>query len=83
MMRAAASLNLTLGLMACAAPAVQGQGGPLRVTNGDMPFAFDQGAAARKVAEATCAARGGKLKTGVYDRFESGAWVYPEGCGAN
>ena len=52
----------------------------LRVTNAGQPFANDQGAAARKVAEATCAARGQRLAPSIYDRYEAGAWVYVEGC---
>jgi hypothetical protein len=53
---------------------------PLRVTNGDAAFANDEGAAARKQAEATCAARGQRLQSSIYDRYEAGAWVFVEGC---
>ncbi len=53
---------------------------PLRVTNADAAFANDEGAAARKSAEAICAARGQRLQTSIYDRYETGAWVFLEGC---
>jgi hypothetical protein len=52
----------------------------LRVTNNGALFSFDQGAAARKTAEAACAAQGRRLRPGIYDRFEGGTWVYPGGC---
>ncbi len=54
--------------------------GPLRVTNNGGPFANDQGALARRVAQDTCVAQGRGLVSGPYDRFEAGAWVYPGGC---
>jgi hypothetical protein len=53
---------------------------PLRVTNGDAPFAYDQGATARDVAEATCTRRGQRLQSSIYDRYEAGTWVFVEGC---
>ncbi len=53
---------------------------PLRVTNGGQPFQMWDGAPARKVGEADCAARGQTLRTSIYDRFEAGAWVFVEGC---
>lgn len=53
---------------------------PLRVTNNGTPFAMYEGAAARRVAEATCAAEGRRLRPSIYDRFDAGAWVYVEGC---
>ena len=79
----AAALSLTLGLAACAAP--QGVGtaapsAPLRVTNGALPFANHEGAAAKRVAMQTCAAEGRSLRTSIYDRFEAGTWVFVEGC---
>lgn len=52
----------------------------LRVTNNGQPFAMWDGAPARRVAEADCAARGQSLRTSIYDRFEAGAWVFVEGC---
>lgn len=53
---------------------------PLRVTNGDAAFANFEGAAARNLGEATCAARGQRLQSSIYDRYEAGAWVFVEGC---
>jgi hypothetical protein len=53
---------------------------PLRVTNGDAPFANDQGAEARNLAEATCESRGQRLQSSIYDRYDAGAWVFVEGC---
>ncbi len=52
---------------------------PLRVTNGDKPFAMWDGATARRAADATC---GGKVRVSIYDRFDrdTGEWVYPGGC---
>lgn len=80
----AATLSLTLALGACVQPAPVAQPapatGPLRVTNGGLPFAMHEGAAARRVAEATCAARGQTLRPGIYDRFDAGEWVYVGGC---
>ncbi len=85
MKRVAAALTLCTMASACvqtAAPQVRGQASvaPLRVTNNGTAFAMDEGAAARRVAEATCAARGQRLRPSIYDRFEAGAWVYVEGC---
>jgi len=85
-MRMAAALSLTLALGACVQPAPQGAGQgtavrePLRVTNAGQPFRMYEGAAARRVADATCASQGRRLRPSIYDRFEAGAWVYPEGC---
>lgn len=79
----AAALSLTLGLTACAAPQDAGTGvsaAPLRVTNAGLPFAYHEGAAAKRVAMETCAAEGATLRTSIYDRFEAGAWVFVEGC---
>ncbi|MDO8884107.1 hypothetical protein, partial [Pseudotabrizicola sp.] len=83
-----AALSLTLALGACVQPAPQGAGqgaaapsvAPLRVTNNGQPFRQYDGAAARRVADATCAAQGRRLRPGVYDRFEAGTWVYVGGC---
>jgi hypothetical protein len=79
-MRVAAALSLTLAT-ACV-PVAQKAAAPaaLRVTNGGQPFAMWEGAPARKVAEAECAARGQNLRTSIYDRFEAGSWVFVEGC---
>ena len=80
----AAAFTLTLALGACVQPAPQGAGqgtaAPLRVTNNGQPFGMHEGAAARRVADATCAAQGRRLRPGIYDRFEAGAWVYVGGC---
>ncbi len=82
----AAALSLTLVLGACVQPAPKaaGQGSaapqPLRVTNNGQPFRMDEGAAARRVAAATCAAEGRRLRSSIYDRFEAGEWVYVGGC---
>jgi hypothetical protein len=89
-MRMCAALSLTLALGACVqpAPSASGQAGavpfrpatPLRVTNNGAPFGMYEGAAARRVAEAACAAEGRRLRPSIYDRFDAGAWVYLEGC---
>lgn len=66
---------LGLSLAACAAPgggAVQGDS--VRVAG----LGFAEGAAARRRADAQCGARG--VRTSVYDRYDAGTWVYPEGC---
>ena len=81
----AAALSLCMAASACqpvAAPLAQrpAVAAPLRVTNGGQPFAMDQGVEARRVAEVACATKGARLRTSIYDRFEAGAWVYPEGC---
>jgi hypothetical protein len=83
-MRGQGTILAALLVGGCVAPAPQGVSvpgsGPLRVTNAGQPFAMDEGAAARKVAEADCAARGQTLRPGIYDRFDAGAWVYVGGC---
>jgi len=80
----AAALTLCVAAAGCVQPGVQAPGpvvaAPLRVTNAGQPFSLWEGAAARRVAEGECAARGQSLRTSIYDRFEAGAWVYPEGC---
>ena len=78
-MRVAAALSLSLA--AACVPAVAAKSpAPLRVTNGDRPFGYDDGAPARKLAEADCVSRGQSLRPSIYDRFEAGAWVFVEGC---
>jgi hypothetical protein len=83
-MAAAVSLALLAGCVGAApdAPAQALAAMPLRVTNNGQPFAFDQGAAAQKVAQAACLETGKSLRTSIYDRFDraTGEWVYPEGC---
>lgn len=89
MIKPVASLLLTmLALGACvpsvpvtAAPAgMSAMRGPLAVTNNGAAFRADQGAAARKMAEAACAAQDLRLQPSIYDRFEAGSWHYREGC---
>ena len=75
----AAALSFTLAA-ACVPVVAAKVPAPLRVTNGDRPFGYDEGAPARKLAEAECAFRGQSLRTSVYDRFEAGAWVFDGGC---
>ncbi|MFN4153719.1 MAG: hypothetical protein ACK4HF_03630 [Paracoccaceae bacterium] len=75
---------LCCALSACVAPvpptADQATAAPLRVTNAHQPFAMSDGLAARRMAEAECARQGKRLRPGIYDRFDAGAWVYPGGC---
>lgn len=81
-----AACTLTLALAACVQPAPHGVGQgaaaptPLRVTNNGQAFRMDEGASARRMADATCAAQGKRLRSSIYDRFDAGAWVYAEGC---
>ncbi|MFN3846123.1 MAG: hypothetical protein ACK4RZ_09940 [Paracoccaceae bacterium] len=83
-MRAALSLTLALGACVQPAPKAAGPGAaapvPLRVSNGGQPFRMDEGASARRIAAATCAAEGRRLRPSIYDRFDAGVWVYVEGC---
>jgi hypothetical protein len=76
----AATFPLIVALAGCAAPPAPtaSRNEPLRVANGDAPFANFDGAAARKRADVVCGTSG--VRTSIYDRYESGAWVYPEGC---
>lgn len=83
----ALALSLGLGaaaLSGCVAPQARvapAAGGPLRVMpEGGGAYANWDGAAARRQADAICAARGQRLRPSIYDRFEAGAWVYVEGC---
>ncbi len=82
MMRMALALSLTVSQAACVAnaPAAPGMQKAVRVTNADQPFQMWDGAAARKLADAECGAKG--VQTSIYDRFDraTGAWVYPGGC---
>jgi hypothetical protein len=78
-----AALTLALIASGCVQPvpmASTAASAPLRVTNGGQPFQMWDGAPARQIAEAECAARGQNLRTSIYDRFEGGAWVFVEGC---
>jgi hypothetical protein len=66
---------LGLSLAACAAPGgAPASQGEVRVSG----LGFADGAAARRQADAQCGPRG--VRTSVYDRFDAGTWVYPEGC---
>lgn len=80
----AAAMTLCIAATGCGQPAPQVSGpvtaGPLRVTNNGAPFANHEGAAAKRVAVAACAAQGQTLRTSIYDRFDAGAWVFVEGC---
>ena len=80
----AAAMTLAFAASGCVQPATQvagpGVSAPLRVTNGDAPFRNDEGLLARKAGEAECALSGKTLRTGIYDRFEAGTWVFVGGC---
>ena len=80
----AAAMTLALAASGCVQPATPVAApvaaAPLRVMNGAVPFANDQGLAARRMAEAECASQGKALRTSIYDRFEAGTWVFVEGC---
>ncbi|MEZ5884870.1 MAG: hypothetical protein R3D53_13840 [Paracoccaceae bacterium] len=91
-MRAALPLGFgALALAACAAPsgaprpasevagyrAGNGADGALIVTRTAAPFAYDEGAEARRAADALC---GGKVASGPKDNFRDGAWHFPGGC---
>lgn len=66
---------LGLSLAACAAPGTApAPRGEVRVPG----LGFADGAAARRQADALCGPRG--VRASVYDRFDAGTWVYPEGC---
>lgn len=41
-------------------------------------FQHWQGLEARRQADAQCGPRG--VRVSIYDRYQAGAWVYPEGC---
>ena len=54
-------------------------GTPITVTSATgMPYTFADGAQAKKQADALCGTGG--VRTSIYDRFNAGTWVYPEGC---
>lgn len=82
MMRAAL-IVLSAPLSACVAQApaeapVAMAKSPIRVMRADgTPFAFDEGAAARKASDFQC---GGKVRSSIHDRYEAGAWVFVGGC---
>lgn len=76
------ALTVPLAVSACTAtlPEVTPIAAPLRVTNNGVPFSYDQGAQAKRVAMDTCAAEGRVLTPSIYDRFDGGEWVFVEGC---
>lgn len=79
----AAALTLCLAATGCVRSAPDGApvaAAPLTVTRAGTPYAHWEGAAARKQAEADCAARGQSLRPSIYDRYQGGAWVFAEGC---
>jgi hypothetical protein len=52
---------------------------PITVTSATgMPYTFADGAQAKKQADALCGTGG--VRTSIYDRFNAGTWIYPEGC---
>ena len=78
----AVALSLTFAQAACvtAAPDAPAAAGMVRVTNEGQMFQMWDGAAARKLADARCGAKG--VRVSIYDRFDraTGEWVYPGGC---
>lgn len=80
----AAALTLCIAAPGCMQTAPSGGGAvaaaPLTVVRQGAPYANWEGAAARRQAEAECAARGLSLRPSIYDRYQGGAWVYVEGC---
>ncbi|WP_434612497.1 hypothetical protein [Tabrizicola sp. M-4] len=79
----AAALTLCLAASGCVRTAPEGAAvaaAPLTVTREGTPYANWEGAAARKQAEAECAALGRTLRPSIYDRYQAGSWVYVEGC---
>ncbi len=80
-----ASLFACAALAGCAgqpgspiAAAVAGRT-PVSVTSATgLPYTFADGAQAKKQADALCGTGG--VRASIYDRFNAGAWVYPEGC---
>lgn len=74
-----ATLSLTLAGCVPTGPAPTAPG-QVRVSNGGLPFQMWDGAAARKLADARCGAKG--VNSSIYDRFdrETEEWVYPGGC---
>ncbi|OYW56656.1 MAG: hypothetical protein B7Z10_04890 [Rhodobacterales bacterium 32-66-7] len=81
-MRVALALSLSLAQAGCVASAANPPvvAGALRVSNAGEAFGPSDGAAARRVADAQCGAKG--VNSSIYDRFDraTGEWVYPGGC---
>ena len=96
LMRACAIGSAAGALAACAGPAVQSRvpdapivrgeyrldpsaDGSVRVTRTvGSPLGYSEGLPARRAADALCGPRG--VSSSIRDRFESGAWIFPEGC---
>ncbi len=84
----------TLALAACAMPgdttasigprhapegyAVVAGAEGLMVTRSAMAFGYDEGAEAKRAANAYC--RGAGVASGTRDNFRAGAWIFPGGC---
>jgi len=51
--------------------------GELRVTRTGSAFGHDEGAEAKRAANALC---GGRVASGDRDNFREGAWLFPGGC---
>jgi len=51
--------------------------GALLVTREATPFRQDEGAEARRSADAIC---GGHVASSINDHYRDGAWVFPKGC---
>lgn len=75
----ASPLILTATLAGCAAPQMAPipDRAPLQVGGA---YGYADGAAARREAEALCAAGGQRLQTSIRDRFAAGTWEFVEGC---
>ncbi|KFE34446.1 hypothetical protein [Thioclava atlantica] len=57
--------------------AAQDAAGALVVTRDATPFAYDEGAEAKRAANAIC---GGAVASSIDDRYREGAWIFPRGC---
>ena len=51
--------------------------GELAVTRTAAPFGLDEGAEAKRAANALCA---GAVASGPADNFREGRWIFPGGC---
>ncbi|MFN3938635.1 MAG: hypothetical protein ACK4KW_13785 [Gemmobacter sp.] len=91
MRRAGIPMALGAALGACAAPpqalppapdgvVAERRADGLAIRRLDGAFHYSDGLAARRAGQAVCAAEGRRLRHGIRDRFEAGAWIFPEGC---
>ncbi|PTV97607.1 hypothetical protein C8J27_101724 [Rhodobacter aestuarii] len=87
------ALALTLPLAACALPVGPDSIGPLAAVEGytgaimadhalvvsrtAQPFGYDEGAEAKRAANALCR---GAVASGPEDNFREGQWIFPRGC---